>query len=100
MNNSNIKIICPVCGIEGAVEYLPWENGLTPSQDTCPCCGTHYGEDDWGETKEEINKNHIKLRKKWIQSGMKWCSKYDLPLENWNPKDQLKNLENNGISQN
>lgn len=90
MNES--KIICPVCGVINAVGEIPWNEENFSSQDICPCCGTHYGEDDWGKNKEDINKNHINLRKKWIEGGMKWWSKSNLQPENWNPIEQLKNI--------
>lgn len=91
----NEKIICPVCGLIGGVKEQPWQDSMTASQDICPCCGTHYGEDDWGQTKEQIKENHIKLRKKWIKEGMKWWSKdikYNPQPKNWNPEEQLRNI--------
>ena len=93
------KIICPVCGVIDAVEEAPWNEEGFSSNDICPCCGTHYGEDDWAETKEERKQLFIKLRKQWIASGMKWKHDYlddsfskNHPPVNWNPHDQLKNI--------
>ncbi len=92
----NKKIICPVCGLVNGVRELPWRDDLTASQDICPCCGTHYGEDDWGETKEQIKEAHIKLRQKWIEGEMKWKHQDTDSLKrkpaNWNPKKQLENI--------
>lgn len=93
------NIICPVCGVINAVKEIPWreEKGeFFASQDICPCCGTHYGEDDWGEKKDEINKMHIILRKKWIHDGMIWKHQDKDSIEkkpkNWDPKKQLENI--------
>lgn len=94
------KIICPICGVINAVKKNPWnENGFA-SQDICPCCGTHYGEDDWAETEKERAKLFIKLREKWIANGMKWWAEKDGEIDyrkplNWSPVEQLKNLTEN-----
>lgn len=91
------KIICPVCGVENAVKKLPWDEGGFPSQDICPCCGTHYGEDDWADTAEKRKKLFRVLREKWMSGGMKWWAEIGGELDirkpnEWNPNDQLKSI--------
>lgn len=91
------QIICPVCGVVNAVQEPPWNDEGFASQDICPCCGTHYGEDDWAETEEERKLFFFKLRKQWIAGGMKWWGEEDgepdeRKPQNWNPGEQLKNI--------
>lgn len=82
-----------------AVEQMPWNEEGFSSNDICPSCGTHYGEDDWAETDEERKRLFIKLRKQWIANGMKWRHDHNddpfpqnHPPEKWNPYEQLKNI--------
>jgi hypothetical protein len=93
------KIICPICGAKNAVQEVPWSKDGYASQDICPCCGTHYGEDDWANTEEERRFLFIELRKQWIAGGMLWKHDHpedpfpqNHPPQNWNPQEQLKNI--------
>jgi RNA polymerase subunit RPABC4/transcription elongation factor Spt4 len=91
MNN----IICPVCGVTNAVKDLPWNSDGFASEDICPCCGTHYGEDDWAEDVVGRRVLWTELRKKWIDGGMKWWSQdteFRPKPQNWDPHKQLENI--------
>jgi hypothetical protein len=75
---------CLVCGYTN-LDEAPYDNYGCASYIICPCCGTEFGYDD-------CTISHIALRQKWIKSGMKWWSKNILPQKNWNPKEQLQQL--------
>lgn len=92
-----LEIICPICGLVNGVSEHPWSADGFASQNICPCCGTHYGEDDWGETKNDRKNLFIVLRKRWISNGMNWwgddgCDSDSRKPINWNPRQQLKNI--------
>ena len=77
--------ICPICGYT-ALEELPWEDdGQTPSFTICDCCGVEFGYED------ATQKGKSKYRDQWIASGGKWFNEAKRP-ENWDMKDQLKNI--------
>ncbi len=95
---------CYVCGY--LCNFKPWD-GASPSDEICSCCGIQYGYDDYNplyhfyqHDPEEYNLENRKviyhnLRKAWIQNGMKFKhpqSEFNEPPENWNPKEQLKNI--------
>lgn len=92
---------CPVCGYP-KLENIPWTEDLRPSWDICPSCGTHFGNNDFGTSLEEVYNRHITLRKEWIKNGMKWgwSMKLNRAVEsvsyprpsNWDPIQQLKNI--------
>jgi len=114
------KDICPVCGYEGlsSPAYYPDEWG-SPSEETCPSCGTQFGYDDgvpggrYDATKRAAR--HGELRQKWIAGGMRWWRSEiywwnvnvrfggspppgwgggDRPLpDGWDPVAQLQRLE-------
>lgn len=85
------KLQCPVCGY-GPLGSQPWEDD-EPSDEICPCCGTHFGYDDFATTDEARNVRQDGLRKNWIASGCPWFSKSQKPPPGWNPAKQLSNLE-------
>lgn len=83
---------CPVCGYE--LNFKAWDNGYD-SQEICPSCGTQFGYNDFGTSKEEIISKWRTLRKNWIERGMKFkhpSSMLKLPSNDWNPSEQLKNI--------
>lgn len=75
---------CRVCGLYR--EDKPWgEDGVTPTYDICPCCGTEFG-------YEDINIESIKdKRNNWLANGMNWFLKKEKP-EIWNSKEQLNHI--------
>ena len=86
--------ICTVCGYPNLSEP-PWifEKSY-PSDEICPSCGTHFGYNDFGTTKEEIISRQINLRESWLKNGMKWWSIYRVVPSDWNLSAQLKNIPN------
>ena len=82
-----MNYICPVC----------YYNKLTsPAQDDliCPCCGTHFGLDDYAYSNEEI-------RKAWLKEGSDWCIHQTSRPENWKettvvPETKLKIVQKTG----
>ncbi len=80
-----VKDTCPVCGFydyDGSIFWKNWENTY---QEICPICGTQFGYDD-------SNLSHEELRKNWVENGMKFWSSSRKKPKNWNPLEQLKNL--------
>lgn len=71
---------CPVCGYALAGEW-PWgpidetaDDGVPyafASFDICPCCNTHYGNEDCASTSEPdaILKRWEELRRRWIEKA-------------------------------
>lgn len=107
---------CQVCGFEVFSEPKPmtqWEYIVI-----CPCCGLHYGNEDYAFMMEQAKKRyrHSKLnrlpkevridfqldawayfRTKWIDGGMEFWHQEDEP-DDWNPYMQLENIAyTNGI---
>jgi hypothetical protein len=90
------KFICPVCGypdldeapleyLEGNIMHYSYYKGASTFC-ICPCCGTEFGYTDYEKTWD-------KLRKEWIDSGYNWKHTTTPEPSNWNPKEQLKNIE-------
>jgi hypothetical protein len=78
--------ICPVCGYPDLDEPAYKENGFG-SFDICSSCGYQFEVTDMDE-----GITHEQWRRRWIEGGMKWWSPGSVPL-NWNPEQQLKNLD-------
>ena len=97
-NHNNVtSVYCTVCGfylgVPGWFFDVEYGNQYHANYDViCPSCGTQFGAEDWAETKEEVMKNHRKLRKLWIEENMQWQSKTEQSPPNWNPLEQLKNI--------
>lgn len=80
---------CPACGWP-ELDEEPRTNGGGGSYDICPSCGFEFGVtgDDKGYTYES-------WRNRWIAQGMPWWSTgIDDPPAGWDPRAQLRNLEN------
>lgn len=75
------KYLCPVCGYD-EMDAPPKDYHI------CSCCGTEFENDDF-------NYSHETLRSEWIGNGMKWFSGAKYKPENWNPIEQLKNVNAN-----
>ena len=77
---------CRVCGLYEPHYAPPWgEDGESPSDDICSCCGIHagLGLDEVGQIREH--------RVKWFARGCTWSYPEDKP-ENWDLAEQLKNI--------
>lgn len=77
--------ICLVCGYD-YIDYFPHgENGDSPSNDICICCGTEFGYQD------SSLKAIFTSRAKWIAEGLNWN---DLKNQDkkWNPLKQILNI--------
>lgn len=81
------EFFCPVCGFEYDEPIL--NEGEIEDYIICPSCSFEYGvtDIDRGFSYEE-------WRSKWVSDGMNWGNgaHHDSPPENWNPKEQLKNI--------
>jgi hypothetical protein len=73
---------CPVCGYRG-LRYPPRQFS------TCPSCGTEFESDDFGVTREEIERRRAELRNAWVAGGPVWHSRVIPEPLNWNPIAQL-----------
>ena len=82
--------ICPACGFQ--LDFMPW-NGESARDEICPSCGIQFGHDDHagGDLSGRIPV-YLNWRIRWIDSGMKWWSKRDVP-DDWNPKTQMEKLD-------
>lgn len=58
-----------------------------PPQDDliCPCCGIHFGYDDFAVS-------HAELRSAWLDKGAHWFSRHTPMPSDWSPVNQLHNL--------
>lgn len=78
--------ICPVCGyphlVRGPIEYG------TSTFEICSSCGFEFGFDDGvnGDTYETY-------RARWILAGCLWWSKSGSEPPDWDPRQQLKNID-------
>ena len=82
---------CPVCGFPYLLEPA-WTDD-EPSDEICPCCGTHFGYDDFAQTAADRAIRHEELRNQWIANGQPWFSKSRTPPPTWNPAAQLPGPE-------
>lgn len=72
-----MKFHCPVCGYD-RLNAPPHDDLI------CPCCGTHFGYDDYAHSVPE-------LRSDWIKGGAKWFSRRTPMPNGWSPVIQLRN---------
>ena len=77
--------VCPVCGWS-KLEEPAYDETKSSSFEICPSCGTEFGYQD-------ANKTHAELRKEWIEKGMSWWSNTTEKPADWNPQEQLKNVQ-------
>ncbi len=79
--------ICPVCGYPD-LEDQPRGEATGGSYEICPSCGFQFGvsDEDRGFTYEQ-------WRKQWVQKGMRWRAVTVAPPPNWDPTEQLRNIE-------
>lgn len=74
--------ICPVCGYRG-LRHPP------RNFSTCPSCGTEFESDDFGVTRDEVERRRAELRNRWVEGGPRWHSRVTPEPVNWNPIVQL-----------
>lgn len=81
----NKLFLCKVCGYNYG-DYVWGEDGLSPSHEICPCCGTEFGYEDSNES------SILAQRERWLNSGAKWSNPEEKPKK-WSFEEQLKNLK-------
>ena len=81
--------LCPVCGY-AQLTIPPYLASGKPSFEFCDCCDFQFGVTDGSE-----HITHAEWRDRWISAGMQWDwgRSDDERPENWDPVEQLKNLE-------
>lgn len=86
MDSMNLHL-CPVCGYD--LGFAPWQ-GLSASDEICPCCHIQFGYDDCaGGQPEKRAAIYYDWRTEWIAEGMPWRGSRKLP-EGWDPVRQLQ----------
>jgi hypothetical protein len=81
---------CPVCGYR-RLFHPPWADD-SPSHEICPCCGTHFGYDDFASDEIARATRHRELRNDWSEAGYPWFSSTPMPSD-WDPRRQLADAE-------
>lgn len=79
-----MKYLCPVCRYGGLYE-APYDEAGTGSDGICPCCGFHFGYDDYPDKQRQIEA----WRKSWLEKGAPWFSKHRKAPEGWDGKKQF-----------
>ncbi len=70
-----MHFLCPVCA-------YPQLDGPPRNDLICPCCGTHFGLDDYAQTPAQ-------LRSAWLRAGANWFSRRTPPPPRWSARRQL-----------
>ncbi len=88
---------CLICGFANLLKNLIVDGQIQSTNEICVSCGFHYGYDNLngsGEYPESLSERGIIMhyRNNWIKNGMKWWSMACMSPDNWNPKEQLKNI--------
>ena len=81
---------CPVCGYR-QLFHPPWVDD-SPSDEICPCCGTHFGYDDFAVDEIARATRHQELRNDWTEAGYPWFSSTTTMPPDWDPRRQLARL--------
>lgn len=77
-------LVCRVCGRRH--ESPPWgHDGLTPSHEICPCCGTEFGYDD--TTRAGV----LRRRAIWRETDYTWWEPIFRP-PGWDKAAQLAQI--------
>jgi hypothetical protein len=85
---AGLVFLCPVCGYPELWES-PWSDGA-PSDEICPCCGTHFGYDDVEDGDAALREARwVALRQEWTVRDHEWFSRVRRPRPGWNPEEQL-----------
>lgn len=87
-------LTCPVCGYSELL-HRAWDDG-NPSDEICPCCGTHFGYDDFAQTAADRAIQQAELRNRWIANGSPWFSKSTTPPPGLSPAAQPASLDDEG----
>ena len=81
---------CPACGFPG-LDEAPWQ-GAAPSDDICPCCGIHFGYDDFAGDRADLRPAFYSgWRGKWHTDGMQWWSSEPPPV-GWDAEGQYRSV--------
>ena len=81
----NLNSICYVCGFDYTSDK-PWgEDGESPDQSGCVCCGVQFGYEDL------TVQNLVDYRKKWLSTGARWINESFRP-EHWSFEKQFVNV--------
>ena len=85
--SSLMPYTCPVCGFPDLAEIPRSEKG-GGSYEICPSCSFQFGvsDDDRGFTYQQ-------WREHWIKQGTPWDKGRTKPPVDWNPREQLRNIE-------
>jgi hypothetical protein len=84
---------CPVCGYPDLTE-LPRGEATGGSYEICPSCGIQFGySDEAGGDAVRRQAIYEKWRQQWIEKGMLWRSIGIKQPPDWNPKEQLRNVQ-------
>lgn len=81
---------CPVCGFSELTEIPRTEAG-GGSYEICPSCSFQFG-----VTDDDRGFSYAQWRERWISLGMLWDKGRTEPPANWNPQDQLRNIQTKG----
>jgi predicted RNA-binding Zn-ribbon protein involved in translation (DUF1610 family) len=81
---------CPVCGYRG-LDELPRTEESGASYEICPSCGFEFG-----VTDDDRGIGYQQWRAEWIAGGMRWWSRRPPPA-GWDPRAQLRDLEEPGL---
>ena len=77
------------------LEDPPYRQSRGGSDEICPSCGIHFGNDDvMADNDAERHDIYARWRTKWVDHGMKWFSRSTAPPPHWDPQTQLENLRN------
>jgi hypothetical protein len=72
---------------------FPAWNGLSPSDEICPCCGIQFGYTDAaGGDLQARERLYQEWRLRWIAQGMLFKHKGNALPQNWDPISQLKRI--------
>jgi hypothetical protein len=64
--------------------------GDSPSDEICPCCGLHYGYDDFGHGRGNPESEfYAGWCARWVMDGHPWFSKSTPPPDGWSGERQL-----------
>lgn len=72
--------MCPICGFD--MDDPPQDYNI------CSCCSTEFG----APGMDYLHWPYQVCRERWLQSGMKWWSKYNEQPEGWNAMEQFSKV--------
>jgi hypothetical protein len=79
------------------LEEEPRTEATGASYEICPSCGIQFGyRDEAGGDADAREAIYRHWRTKWIETGMVWDKGRTKPPRDWDPMDQLRNVEKTG----